>query len=160
MVLYTINNHHPDKNFALTITASDLSLAASTHSHQMADIVKNYASDPQEPKISDALAAKSPTTHTHTFVREIFADEQQEEYDGGVLILGATATSGSSTPSLAVSNGSTVSLTYYSPATNLVGGFLDQNPATANPTLEVYSGPYWPSGSEHGFISLEENEYA
>lgn len=148
MLLYTINNNHPDKNFNFTLTTANMTLAPSVHTH-------TYSG---QTALASALNAKAATGHTHTCVTSLYTAEVGSGYVP--ITLTAVATSGSVNPSVTLS-GQTVSVNFVSPETGNVGGILDQNAEAPRAIVQLYGGIiYTTDDIQASYITMEENTYA
>ena len=159
MILYTINNVYPDKNFNFTLNANNMGFAPVSHKHAV-DEVEGLA---------DALDAKAQAEHSHTGVYELYNGSRQDPstYEGGAFSIAATGTatvsvSGGTTANGMV-HGGTVTINYNSPQTNRIGGMLEKNPDAARKIVQFYTGSLADSAIDDPtlvVLTLEDNQYA
>ena len=142
MILYTINNAYPDRNWNFTLTLSSLSLIPAVHTHAITVITDLD------------LDNWSDLEHQHSMVQDLYATEQyagDEEHSVSVTC--------SNNATLSVENGTTVSFTYVSPATGNVTGIINHN-ALGDMLIKPYVD-YAESSVGTGvcYLTIEENHY-
>lgn len=148
MVLYKINGNYPDMSFNFVLTAENMNLAPSVHSHA-------YES---QNSLVEALSDKASSTHTHACVQSLYTSDITT--GTAAVTLTAVATTGTTNPTIGISN-QDITIGFVSPQTNNILGILEQNPKADKSIIQLYGGTiYVTDNTELGIISMEENTYA
>lgn len=119
--LYTINGFYPNKNFAFTLTPTELGLAEINHEHSLGSIMG----------LIQALASLSNTNHGHTAVPNIKISN--------ITLTGSVALVGSGTLTVTAANG-VVTIGTTPVQTSVVGGLVNANPNRRHGALRFFVG--------------------
>jgi hypothetical protein len=145
MKLYTVNGNYPNQDFAFTLTASGIGLAARVHTHSISTITG----------LADALEEKADSDHTHVCVDTLYGTTPGSGET--VVSLAATETGGANHATVSVSD-STVTINYDSPQTGIALGIIEHNPKSEKPMIQVYGGALESTENEDsGFLVMEGN---
>ena len=120
-MLYTINNVYPNKDFAFSLSASDLGMAETEHLHVINDV----------PKLLKALNDKSTIVHTHSALPSLLIGESR--MNGDLELTGEGAISVTLSGNKVIINTSPTS-------TGIIAAFKNVNPQRRHSMLKFYIG--------------------
>ena len=122
MILYTINNIYPDKNFCFTINATNLGLATTEHKH----VIDNFIN------LKNTLALYSEKDHTHQRLDSLKINNE--------VLLNEITISQSGNFYVSIKDEHTMLLEFRSEKQNKIGGLKNSNPNKAHNILKLWTG--------------------
>lgn len=139
MILYTINNVYPDKNFNFTIIATDIGLANKFHEHELIDLTNlNEA-------FINVLADQG---HDHEKLDSIVVNS--------VPVMGAIKITPEKNLTLSVT-GDVCKFSYNPVKSGIIKGFKNSNPNRQNISMKFFTGEKYFNDNDSEFIVFMED---
>lgn len=133
MILYTINNVYPDKNFCFTIDAKNLGLVETEHTH----VINNFRD------LKNTLALYSEEEHAHQKLDSIKVNDN--------VLLNEIEINRKGNINLSVKNDVLI-LEFKSERTNVIGGLKNSNPNKSQNILKLWTGNLFENDDDSEFI--------
>lgn len=137
MILYTINNVYPDKNFCFTIDARNLGLVSTEHTH----VINNFRN------LKNTLALYSDKDHPHQRLDSLKVND--------TVLLNEITINQSGNCYVSIKDEHTILLEFRSEKQNKIGGLKNSNPNKAHNILKLWTGNL--SETEKDIEDLFEN---
>lgn len=139
MILYTINNVYPDKNFNFTLNANDIGLANKFHEHELNDLTDLNAA------FINILADQG---HDHEKLDSIVVNS--------IPVMGAIKIIPEKNLILSVSN-DVCKFSYNPVKSGTIKGFKNLNPNRQNVSMKFFTGEKYLNDNDSEFIVFMED---
>lgn len=142
MILYTINNVYPDKNFCFTIDARNLGLVSTEHTH----VINNFRN------LKNTLALYSDKDHPHQRLDSLKVND--------TVLLNEITINQSGNCYVSIKDEHTILLEFRSEKQNKIGGLKNSNPNKAHNILKLWTGNLSETDedTEDLFENIDESE--
>lgn len=122
MILYTINNVYPDKNFCFTIDARNLGLVSTEHTH----VINNFRN------LKNKLALYSDKDHPHQRLDSLKVND--------TVLLNEITINQNGNCYVSIKDEHTILLEFRSEKQDKIGGLKNSNPNKAHNILKLWTG--------------------
>lgn len=139
MILYTINNVYPDKNFQFTVNAEKLGLVPLNHEHEIDEIED----------LKDSLNSKSLKIHAHQMLKSIRIDD--------ITITNEIEMTFGKDLSISVQD-KNINFEFLSKKTNNITGLRNSNPKRMQNILKFYTGNEFKNDDDSEIIIFKGDE--
>lgn len=142
MILYTINNVYPDKNFCFTIDARNLGLVATEHTH----VINNFRN------LKNTLELYSDKDHPHQRLDSLKINDN--------VLLNEITINQSGNFYVSIKDEHTILLEFRAEKQNKIGGLKNSNPNKAHNILKLWTGNLSETDedTEDLFKNIDESE--